>query len=378
MASQMIRAGAVLTRDGCVLGVASATGAQVVLGWPEVAGGVLVAGADVRASAVSSLQVVHAALRRRKPLIAVDLSGANALAAVLGAACLATGTPLRGLDESQAGHWLGDGRNGDEGNTAALARVVRERSAVLFTVRAPEVAGRLCATILALGEELRGIRVDGDGLVWLYGYESPSDGPLPGLVASLVAGGASVGLPVLITTTSPRAIADLTGLVNAVLVHRLGDAVTADILATRTGTRFVPASWAAVGAQAAAFSPATGAGQAGPAGQTGLVAQAGLTQLAQSVQPAVTVQAPGFVQPPGSVQPPEPMQPPGPMQPAGWQGPSAAALTATALVPRPAVSARTLLSLGPADFVLAVSSPRYRLVELGQAVAARLPRGTVR
>jgi hypothetical protein len=389
LASRMIRAGAVLTRDGCVLGVASATGARVVLGWPEVAGGVLVAGADVRTSAVSSLQVVHAALRRRKPLIAVDLSGANALAAVLGAACLATGTPLRGLDESQAGRWLGDGRNGDEGNTAALARVVRERSAVLFTVRAPEVAGLLCAAILALGEELRGIGVDGDGLVWLYGYESPSDGPLPGLVASLVAGGASAGLPVLITTTSPRAIADLTGLVNAVLVHRLGDAVTADILATRTGTRFVPASWAAAGAQAAAFPHAAGAGQAGLTGQTGLVAQAGttgqplltgqagLTQLATSVQPVVTMRSPGFAQPPGSVQPPELMQPPGPMQSAGWQGPSAAALTATALVPRPAVPARTLLSLGPAEFVLAVSSPRYRLVELGQAVAARLPRGTV-
>jgi hypothetical protein len=355
LASQMIRAGAVLTRDGCVLGVASATGAPVVLGWPEVAGGVLVAGADARTSAVSSLQVVHAALRRRKPLIAVDLSGANALAAVLGAACLATGTPLRGLDESQAGHWLGAGRNTD-----TLARVVRERSAVLCTVRAPEVAGLLCAAILTLGEELRGIGVDGDGLVWLYGYESLSNGPLAELVAGLVAGGASAGLPVLITTTSPRAIADLTGLVSAVLVHRLSDAATADILAARTGTRLVPATWAA-GGQAAALSHAVGAG---PAGLTGSPAP---PQLVTPVQHAVTMQPPG------------PMQAPAGWQAAsGWQGPSAAALTASQLVPRPAVPARTLLSLGPAEFVLAVSAPRYRLVELGQAVPARLPRGAVR
>jgi hypothetical protein len=349
LGSRMIRAGAVLTRDGCVLGVAPATGAPVVLGWPEVAGGVLIAGADARTAAVSSLQVVHAALRRRKPLIAVDLSGANALAAVFGAACLATGTPLRGVEESQAGRWLDDGRNGDGRNTAALARVVRERSAVLFTLRAPDVAGLLCAAILALGEELRGIGVDGDGLVWLYGYDSPSGGPLPGLVAGLAAGGASAGLPVLITTTSPRAIADLAGLVNVALVHRLGDTATAEILAARTGTRLVPAGWSAAGTQAAALSHAAGAGQAGLTSlsgltqQPGLIGQAGLMQLAASVQ----------------------------------QGPSAAALAASGLVPRPAVPARTLLSLGPAEFVLAVSSPRYRLVELGQAVAARLPRGAV-
>jgi hypothetical protein len=45
------------------------------------------------------------------------------------------------------------------------------------------------------------------------------------------------------------------------------------------------------------------------------------------------------------------------------------------LVPRPAVAARTLLSLGPAQFVLTVSSPKYRLVEVAQVVSARLPRG---
>jgi len=41
------------------------------------------------------------------------------------------------------------------------------------------------------------------------------------------------------------------------------------------------------------------------------------------------------------------------------------------------VPARTLLSLGPAEFVLAVRSPRYRLVKLGRAVPARLPRGAM-
>ena len=52
-------------------------------------------------------------------------------------------------------------------------------------------------------------------------------------------------------------------------------------------------------------------------------------------------------------------------------------LPAVGLVPVPAVPARTLLSLGPGEFVLAVRSPRYRLVKLGRAVPARLPRGAM-
>jgi len=348
LAGRMIREGVVVTRDGCVLGVAPASGARVVLGWPEVAGGVLVAGTDPQTSAVSSLQVVHAALRRRKPLIAVDLSGAGAgaIAAALGAACLATGTPLRELDESQAGRWLGDGRDG-----TALSRVVRDRSAVLFTVRAPDVAALVGAAILALGEDLREIGVDGDGLVWLYGYEAPSGGPLAGLVAGLLAGGRAAGLPVLVTTTSPPAVADLAGLVSVALIHRLNDPAAGGVLAARTGTRLVPANWRA--------------GEL--TGQPGLLAQPGLAPLATSVQHAVAIQS-GSMQSSGE-------RAAGWQAPAAWQGPSA---TASELVARPAVPARTLQTLGPTEFVLAVSAPRYRLVELGRAVPARLPRGAVR
>lgn len=291
IARRVLRAGAVATRDGCALGVAPATGARVVLGWPEMAGGVLVTGADARAVAVSSLQVVHGALRRRRPLVALDLSGTGALAGVLGAACAATGTPLLALGPDQ-----GPGETG-------IARVVRERSAVLFSVRTPEAAHLTCAEILAVGEDLRRIGVDGDGLIWLYGSGMP--GPLAGLAASLVASGATAGLPVLFSTTSPRAAADLAGLVSVVLMHRLADATAAEILAARTGTRLVPP-----------------------------VPQAPVTQ---QTTPAV---------PPASD-----------------------------LIPRPAIAARTLLSLGPEQFVLAVSSPGYRLVELAQVVPARLPRG---
>jgi hypothetical protein len=405
LARRTTRTGAVVTRDGCVLGVAPDSGARVVLGWPEIAGGVLVTGADDRMLAVSSLQVVHAALRRRKPLIALDLNGDGTIAGVLGAACGATGTPLRAAGEGRNGYWLGQAPDG-----TLLARVVRERSAALLSLPTPGAAAQVCANVLALGEDLRRIGADGDGLVWLYGYEPPPDGPLAGLVGGLVASGAAAGLPILVTTTSPRAIADLAGLVSVVLVHRVADSATADVLAARTGTKLVPADWSArdwatTVPQTAAFGQAGSlppAMQPGTAAQPGLTVQPGAMQASVATQPGVLDQPAGAMQPgvgmqpgmaipaaatlppaaamgaAGFFQPPVAVTPAVVMQPgAAMPQAASAALQALGLVPTPAVSARALLSLGPAEFVLAVSSPRYRLVKLGRAVPARLPRGAV-
>jgi hypothetical protein len=431
-------AGVVVTRDGCVLGVAPGSGARVVLGWPEIAGGVLVTGADARTLAVSSLQVAHAALRRRKPLIVLDLTGDGRLAGVLGAACAATGTPLWEAVEAEDGRWLGPAP--DE---TLLARVVRERSAALLSLRTQDVAAQVCAGIVAIGADVRRIGADGDGLVWLYGYEPAPGGPLAGLAGSLVAGGAAAGLPVLVTTTSPRAVADLAGLVSVVLVHRLADPAAADILAARTGTKLVPAGWsarewtvtvppAAAMGQAGAFQPAAvvqpgmailpnGLVQPGgvmsPAAvvpMPGALVQAGPLQPgvamhpgaavspaagmqptaamppAAAVPPAAAMGYAGFFQPPAGMAPGAMMPPGAAMWPgaavqpgvamphvAAMPAAASAALSAAGLVPAPAVSARTLLSLGPAEFVLTVHSPRYRLVKLGRAVPARLPRGAM-
>jgi hypothetical protein len=402
LARRATSAGAVVTRDGCVLGVAPGSGARVVLGWPEIAGGVLVTGADARTLAVSSLQVAHAALRRRKPLIVLDLTGDGALAGVLGAACAATGTPLWEAVEAEDGRCLGPAP--DE---TLLVRVVRERSAALLSLRTQDVAAQVCAGLLALGVDVRRIGADGDGLVWLYGYEPVPGGPLAGLAGSLVAGGAAAGLPVLVTTTSPRAVADLAGPVSVVLVHRLADPATADILAARTGTKLVPAGWSArewtatvpptaAMSQAGAFQPAAAVqpgmavlpnGLVQPGGvmsPAAVVPMAGASGQAGPVQPGVAMHPGAAMWPAAAVQPGVAVPLNGPMQPVAalphvgaMPQAASAALPAGGLVPAPAVPARTLLSLGPAEFVLTVRSPRYRLVKLGRAVPARLPRGAM-
>jgi hypothetical protein len=411
-ARRMIRGSTLVTRDGCSLGIVPSTGARATLRWAEIAGGALFTGSAGKDVAATSFQVVHAALRLRKPVIGLDLSGDPAIAEALARGCSdttvpfrifgteggyyeplraanarrrlamtlalispdgaharATETYLRGVFElmdavpagprtpvlddlahllnplalqaraelipaasprtgalagqirecvrmaraepeiaasaarelqavraSHAGRWLGPGAGGTGG--IDLGRVIRERSAVLFGCHpgTPGMTRLVCADLIATGEHLRGIGADGDGVVWLCGCEAlPRE-----LFAALVSVGATAGLPVLATASSPEAAAELADVVNAVAIHRLTDARAAGTLAARTGTRFAPE----------ALEPMMGASPPAPGGAE--------------------------------------------------------------LLPGPAVTDARLMSLRPGQFVLTVSSPRYRLVELAETVPARL------
>lgn len=337
-AARRIRSGAVLTRDGVALGIAPSTGAVTELTWQEISRGVLVAGADAREVTLTCLQLVHAAVRRRKPVIVLDDGHDTAIARAVAATCLATGTPLRhddarplagravasdgaasasqlwgrgaGTDDAGPGDaGPGDAGPGDPGRMRPprelaaldLSLVVSERLAALVPVESPEPAARMAADLAALGARLRRIGVDGDGLVWVPAAERfPAE-----VLAALVRDGAAAGLPVLIGTVSPAAASDLAGLVGALLVHRVTDRGLADGLAARAGTRLVPAAVAAA-----------------RAGQ--------------------------------------------PLPASAGQG--------AALAPCPVIDARALLALRPAEFVLVASAPRPRVVAQCRLVPARLPR----
>lgn len=93
--TRMIKAGGVVTRDGACLGVVTSSGARVGLSWREAAGGVLVCGAYAPDLHATSFQLVHAALRRRKPVLAMDLSGDPGVPRQFAAACTAMGVPLQ-------------------------------------------------------------------------------------------------------------------------------------------------------------------------------------------------------------------------------------------------------------------------------------------
>ena len=127
-----IRAGGVVTRDGSCLGVAAGSGARVTLSWSETAGGVSVCGSAEQDVLSTSFQLVHAAVRRRKPVFAVDLTADQALPERLAAVCAAAGAPLQVFGDPAAdqGRHAGPGgirpacyepfRHGDPGQRASL------------------------------------------------------------------------------------------------------------------------------------------------------------------------------------------------------------------------------------------------------------------
>jgi hypothetical protein len=95
MTVRAIRAGAVVTRDGGCLGVEAGSGARVALAWSEAAGGISVCGSAGQDVLTTSFQLVHAAVRRRKPVLAVDLTSDPDLPTRLAAVCTEAGAPLQ-------------------------------------------------------------------------------------------------------------------------------------------------------------------------------------------------------------------------------------------------------------------------------------------
>ncbi len=130
-AVRAIRAGGVVTRDGGCLGVAAGSGARVALSWSEAAGGISVCGSAAQDVLTTSFQLVHAAVRRRKPVLALDLTSDPGLPGKLAAVCASAGAPLQvfgGARTNRAGsadEWAQPAcyepfRHGDPARRAAL------------------------------------------------------------------------------------------------------------------------------------------------------------------------------------------------------------------------------------------------------------------
>jgi hypothetical protein len=127
-----IRMGGVVTREGSCLGVAAESGARITLSWSETNGGVSVCGSAAHDVLSTSFQLVHGAVRRRKPVLAVDLTDSRDLPRRLAAVCAAAGVPLRVFGDpavisrqDPAGSWIRPAcyepfRHGDPGQRASL------------------------------------------------------------------------------------------------------------------------------------------------------------------------------------------------------------------------------------------------------------------
>ena len=159
MTTASIRSGGVVSRDGCRIGLDTDTGHAAGISWREAEGGVLCAGPAVgRGLAAdagtglagpvpaewalagtrparpalagpgpagddglteSGFSMAHAAVRRRKPVIVIDLTGSPWLAESLAAACLEPGAPFSRFAPAGPGHYE-PWRGGDPARAAAL------------------------------------------------------------------------------------------------------------------------------------------------------------------------------------------------------------------------------------------------------------------
>jgi len=258
-----LRAGRVLTRDGACLGVDEATGGPAVLTWRDAGSGVLLTGAAEQAVLASGLRLAHAAIRRRKPVIVVDLAGDPALPGALAGICASVRAPLhlfgmaggpryepRVQPDAEQGAALravpwGPRPGLAAGTVASLDDVVRQRAVAVFALAGPGpgdaagvLAGLVAADVAALYARLYRGGIAPDGLCWF----TECDGADPAALAGLAAAGSPAGLAPVLATTVPRAAGTLAGRVGAVVVHRLADRDLAGELATMTGTTVLPLS----------------------------------------------------------------------------------------------------------------------------------------
>ena len=114
-----VKSGGVLTRSGACLGVDAVTGRPAAVPWRAAERGVLVTGCVRPAVAASGFQLVHAAIRLRKPVIVVDLAAGGELAGWVAAVCAATGAPLQVFGAAGTGYYE-PFRDGDPERMAAL------------------------------------------------------------------------------------------------------------------------------------------------------------------------------------------------------------------------------------------------------------------
>jgi len=115
-----LRSGGVVGRQGCRVGLDTATGRPAEISWAEAEGGVLWSGAGSAADLTESgFSVAYAAIRRRKPTIVVDLAGSAWLAGALASACAESAAPLARFGPGGPGYYEPI-RGGDPARASAL------------------------------------------------------------------------------------------------------------------------------------------------------------------------------------------------------------------------------------------------------------------
>jgi hypothetical protein len=287
-----------------------------------------------RAALAARLEQVPA-YHPRRPALAERIRVSVGLAHAEPELLTTVATQLAELRTSPIGRWLRPAGSAHRAHID-IGRVIRDRAVALFSLGASGHAGAAARLawligqdILAADADLGEIGISGDGVAWFDHCEGL---PQP-MVRDLIGRGSSAGLPVVLTTTSSRTGLALAGEVNALLLHRMPDAASAESFAGLTGERLVPEPYLAPPAPGGTLAAQRGGAASDRDGKT-----AGRETAALATTRPAAVAADG--------------------------------LTFTS---RPVVPPGTLQHLGLGEFSLVVRRPERRLVAAARTVPARLP-----
>ena len=196
-----LAAGHTVTADGCALGVQPQTGRLAGFSWADAERGVLVTGAGTGPIITAVLPVACAALRRRKTVLVVDLTGSRQVLDAVGSVADALGVPA-----VWAGELAHEAGQAIRHRTVVLAPTLPRRAVQLQQAR------NLCE-LADLLSWLCDLRLRADCLAWIHGIDAAN----AALAAELISLGSQTGTSVLLSTENPAAAALLADGVSVVV-----------------------------------------------------------------------------------------------------------------------------------------------------------------
>lgn len=223
-----LSAGQTVTAEGWSAGVETGSGRLATISWTEAEHGVLATGARVAEPVQVSLPAVCAALRRRKGLVVLDLSGRAPVCDLVAG----LSRSLAGVTASLLPAGTAAGR---DSQAASIGQAVLRREVVLVPAGGSGLAAM--ADLAAVLSRLAELRLRGDALAWVNGFGAEHAAAL----GELIALGPQTGLSVLLSTANPAAAASLAEAVDIIIAagpvhHELSRWLAGDLSGPAHGT----------------------------------------------------------------------------------------------------------------------------------------------
>ena len=232
-----LAAGQTVTVEGCAIGVQRDTGRLTGFSWSEAERGVLITGNSAAAVIDAGLPAACAALRRRKAVLAADLTGGSGLSSNSGLTDLiarlarSLAVPVAELPASTLAM--------RDSGRAAIGQAIRRREVLVFPSAAHSTAH--VTDLAAILSGLRDMELRGDALAWIHGCQAEH----AAMLSELIELGEQTGVCLLLSTASQAAAACLARCAEVIVIagpidHQLEPRLAGSLTAGNDKTAMPP------------------------------------------------------------------------------------------------------------------------------------------